>query len=77
MYGHLFPISQTIQVKGTRYAKHCWRNRDELKNELIWTHIDRRASIDRPAKTSLHQLCKDTRCRLEDLPGVIDDWEGW
>ena len=31
LYGHLPPITKTIQVRRTRYAEHCWRSRDELK----------------------------------------------
>ena len=30
-----------------------------------------------PTRKDLHQLCADTRCSLEDLPGVIDDKGGW
>ena len=28
-YGHLPPITKTIQVRRTRHAGHCWRSRDE------------------------------------------------
>ena len=31
LYGHLLPITKTIQVRRTRNAGHCWRSRDELK----------------------------------------------
>ena len=35
LYGHLPPITKTIQV---RHAGHCWRNRDELvRDVLLWT----------------------------------------
>ena len=35
LYGHLPPITKTIQVRRTR---HCWRIRDELINDvLLWT----------------------------------------
>ena len=30
LYGHLPPITKTIQVRWTRHAGHCWRSRDEL-----------------------------------------------
>ena len=30
LYGHLPPITKTIQVRQTRHAGHCWRSRDEL-----------------------------------------------
>ena len=29
LYGHLPPITKTIQVRRTRHAGHCWRSRDE------------------------------------------------
>ena len=30
LYGHIPPITKTIQVRRTRHARHCWRSRDEL-----------------------------------------------
>ena len=36
-----------------------------------------RASIGRPARTYLHQLCADSICNLEKLLGVMDDRDGW
>ena len=38
LYGHLPPITKTIQVRWTRHAGHCWRSRDELiRDVLLWT----------------------------------------
>ena len=38
LYGHLPPITKTIQVRQTRHAGHCWRSRDELiRDVLLWT----------------------------------------
>ena len=38
LYGHLPPITKTIQVRQTRHAGHCWRRRDELISDvLLWT----------------------------------------
>ena len=38
LYGHLPPITKTIQVKKTRHAGHCWRSRGELiRDVLLWT----------------------------------------
>ena len=38
LYGHLPPITKTIQVRRTRHAGHCWRSLDELINDvLLWT----------------------------------------
>ena len=37
LYGHLPPITKTIQVRQTRHAGHCWRSRDELiRDVLLW-----------------------------------------
>ena len=30
LYGHLPPITKTIQVRRTRHAGHCWRSKDEI-----------------------------------------------
>ena len=38
LYGHLPPITKTIQVRRTRHPGHCWRSRDELISDvLLWT----------------------------------------
>ena len=38
LYGHLPPITKTIQVRRARHAGHCWRSRDELiRDVLLWT----------------------------------------
>ena len=33
LYRHLPPITKTIQVRRTRDAGHCWRSRDEQKQD--------------------------------------------
>ena len=35
LYGHLPPITKTIQVRQTRHAGHCWRSRDELIRDVL------------------------------------------
>ena len=78
LYGHLPPITKTIQVRRTRHAGHCWRSRDELiRDVLLWipTHI--RAKAGRPAGTYIQQLCEDTGCCPEDLPRAMNDREEW
>ena len=38
LYGHLSPITKTIQVRRSRHAGHCWRSRDQLISDvLLWT----------------------------------------
>ena len=36
LYGHLPPITKTIQVRRTRHAGHCWRSKDELISDVLW-----------------------------------------
>ena len=78
LYGHLPPITKTIQVRRTRHAGHCWRSRDELISDvLLWTPTLGRAKAGRPTRTYIQQLCEDTGCCPEDLPEVINDREKW
>ena len=78
IYGHLPPITKTIQVRRTRHAGHCWRSRNELiRDVLLWTPTYSRAKAGRPARTYIQQLCENTGCSLEDLPGVMNDREKW
>ena len=52
LYGHLPPITKTIQVRRTRHAGHCWRSKDELISDvLLWTSTYGRAKAGRPART--------------------------
>ena len=38
LYGHLPPITETIQAWRTRHARHCWRSKDEIVSDvLLWT----------------------------------------
>ena len=78
MYGHLPPITKTIQVRRTRHAGHCWRSRDELiRDVLLWIPTHGRAKAGRPARTYIQQLCEDTGCCPEDLPRAMNDREEW
>ena len=78
LYGHLSPITKTIQVRQTRHAGHCWRSRDELISDvLLWTPTHGRAKAGLPARTYIQQLCEDTGCCPEDLPEAMNDREKW
>ena len=78
LYGHLPPITKTIQVRRTRHAGHCWRSRDELiRDELLWIPTHGRAKAGRPARTYIQQLCEDTGCCPKDLPRAMNDREEW
>ena len=90
LYGHLPPITKTIQVRRTRHAGHCWRSRDELiRDVLLWIPTHGRAKAGRPARTYIQlerttcedQLerttCEDTGCCPEDLPRAMNYREEW
>ena len=78
LYGHLPPITKTIQVRQTRHAGHCWRSRDKhIRDVLLWTPKHGRAKAGRPARTYTQQLCEDTGCCPEDLPRAMNDREEW
>ena len=78
MYGHLPPITKTIQARRTRHAGHCWRSKDEfISDVLLWTPTYGRAKAGRPARTYIQQLCEDTGCSPEDLPEAMNDREKW
>ena len=78
LYGHLPPITKTIQVRRARHAGHCWRSKDELLSDvLLWTPTYGQAKAGRPARTYIQQLCEDTGCSPEDLPEAMNDREKW
>ena len=78
LYGHLPPITKTIQVRRTRHAGHWWRSRNELiRDVLLWIPTHGRAKAGRPARTYIQQLCEDTGCCPEDLPRAMNDREEW
>ena len=78
LYGHLPPITKTIQARRTRHAGHCWRSKDEVVSDvLLWTPAYGQSKAGRPARTFIQQLCDDTGCNPEDLPKAMNDRETW
>ena len=78
LYGHLSPITKTIQARRTRHTGHCWRSRDELiRDVLLWTPTYGQAKAGWLARTYIQQLCEDTGCSPEDLPEAMNDREKW
>ena len=70
LFGHLPPITKTIQVILTKHARHCWRSKDELIIDvLLWTPSHRRVKVGRSARIYLQQFCADTGCNLEEPTG--------
>ena len=57
LYGHLPPITKTIQVRRTIHAGHCWRSRDNLISDLLlWTPSHGRAKAGRPARMCFKKI---------------------
>ena len=74
LYDHFSPIIKTIKVRWTRHAGDYWRSKDELISDIfLWTPSYGRAKEEPPARIYIQQLCANTRCNLEDLPGAMDD----
>ena len=78
LYGHLPPITKTIQVRQIRHAGHCWSSRDELISDaFLWTPSHGQAKAGRPARTYILQLCADTGYSPEDRPEAMNDRVEW
>ena len=74
-YGHLPPITKTIEVRRTRHAGHYWRSKYELISDvLLWNPAYGRAKPGRPART---YICEHMGCSPEDLPKAMNDREKW
>ena len=48
-----------------------------ISDGLLRISLHGRPSVQRPARTYLQQPRGDTGCSLEDLPGAMDDIDGW
>ena len=60
LYGHLPPITKTIQVRRTRHARHGWRSRDELISDvLLWTPTQK--------QDDQHELTFSNYVRIRDV----------
>ena len=78
LYGHLQPITKTIQARRIRHAGHCWRSKDETVSDvLLWIPAYGQSKAGRPAQTFIQQLCEDTGCYPEDLPKAMNNRETW
>ena len=78
LYGHLPPVTKTIQARRTRHVRHCWRSKDEIVSDvLLWTPAYGQSKAGWPARTYIQQLCDDTGCNPEDLLEAMNDRETW
>ena len=78
LYGHIPPVTKTIQARRNRHAGHCWRSKEEIVSDvLLWTPSYGQTKAGRPARTFIQQLCDDTGCNPEALPEAMNDRETW
>ena len=78
LYGHVPPITKTVQARLTRHTGHCWRSKDGIVSDvLLWTPAYGQSKAGRPARTFIQQLCDDTGCNPEDPPEAMNDRETW
>ena len=55
LYGHLPPITKTIQISRTWHAGHGWRSKDEFINDvLLWTPHTYQQRLDDQLKPIYH-----------------------
>ena len=75
-YGHLFPITKTIQVR-RRHTGYCWKSNDGLISDvLLWNLKYSPANAGQPARMYLQELCSDTGFYLEDRPQAMANRNG-
>ena len=72
MQCHRPSITKTIHIRRTRHARHCWRSKDELISDVLWTRSHERAKVGRPARNYLPQLCADTAWKTRWLQRTIE-----
>ena len=72
LYYHLPTISKTIQ-QDMRYTGKQGQTHEKRSS---WTFLHVRASVGRTARTYQQQICADSGCCLEDLPGAVDNRDG-
>ena len=75
------PLTSYLKNHSSKMNKTCGtllEKQDELMSDVLqWNTTCGRASVGRLARNYLHQICADTGCSLEDLPGAMDDRDGW
>ena len=48
-----------------------------ISDIFLWTSSHGRGKAGRPDRTCIQQFYADKGCSLEDLPGVIENIDGW
>ena len=76
LYGHIPPISKSLQQQRMRFAGHCWRSKG-AGDVLLWRPTHGHQPRGRPKKTYTDQLMDDRGSRLEELPIAMKDRDRW
>ena len=57
LYGHIPPISESLQQQRMRFAGHCWHGEEELARDvLLWKPTHRLQPKGRPKKTYMRVM---------------------
>ena len=71
VYGHLPPISKTIQIRWTRHAGHCWRSKDELISGSLFGPL----RMDVPVLADQEEPIYNISVQTQDVWKTC--WGGW
>ena len=72
--------TKNIWVRWIRRAGYCWKSKSKrirVSDVLLLILTHGCICVGWPARIYLYQLCADLVCSLEDLPGKMDDRDGW
>ena len=76
LYGHIPPISKSLQQQRMRFAGYCWRSKG-AGDVLLWRPTHGHQPRGRPKKTYTDQWMDDRGSRLEELPIAMKDRDRW
>ena len=64
------PFSSNLAKPQWKVSRTWWSQleKNEIINDVLLTSTHGHNSLERSVNASIHQLCADTECRLEDLP---------
>ena len=72
LYGHMPPITKTMQARWTRHAGPCWRSKDEIISDvLLWIPVYGQAT-----RTYIQQLCEAMNDREKWREKIVGDGHG-
>ena len=78
LYGHLTSPSRKLsKLDEPDMQDTAGETRTSSCDILLWTPSYGRTKVGWLAITYIHQLCENTGCSPEDLPGAMNDKEKW